>query len=256
MIRCCKFIYTILFLLALYFPIMVLITNSFNASKYGINWGGFTLEWYQRFLHNPALIKATINSLTVSTIAATLATIIGCISVFSFFKYDYRFKKLSKALIYLTLVMPEIVMGISFLICFMVLQVPLGFITLLIAHIAFCLPFVVITILTRLKSFDKNIIEAAKDLGASDFCILWQIIVPIIFPTILSSWLLAFIISFDDVVVSHFVTGPTFEILPLVIYSMAKVGVKPEVNAICAIILFLSISLIVTAQLLIMRNKK
>jgi spermidine/putrescine transport system permease protein len=145
---------------------------------------------------------------------------------------------------------PDIVMAISLLALFLVLGAQLGFFTLLIAHITFCLPFVVVTVYSRLNGFDVKMLEAAKDLGASEWVILKQIILPLAKPAVAAGWLLSFTLSLDDVIISSFVTGPTYEILPLKIYSMVKVGISPEVNALATVMLIVSLILVVASQLL------
>ncbi|MBJ3960193.1 ABC transporter permease subunit, partial [Salmonella enterica subsp. enterica serovar Typhimurium] len=145
---------------------------------------------------------------------------------------------------------PDIVMAISLLALFLVLGAQLGFFTLLIAHITFCLPFVVVTVYSRLNGFDVKMLEAAKDLGASEWVILKQIILPLAKPAVAAGWLLSFTLSLDDVIISSFVTGPTYEILPLKIYSMVKVGISPEVNALATVMLIVSLVLVVISQLL------
>jgi len=159
-------------------------------------------------------------------------------------------------MLFVVMMSPDIVMAISLLVLFMLLGISLGFWSLLFSHITFCLPFVVITVYSRLKGFDVRMLEAAKDLGASETTILRKIILPLAMPAVAAGWLLSFTLSMDDVVVSSFVTGPTFEILPLKIYSMVKVGVSPEVNALATILMLLSLLLVAGSQWLLRdRNK-
>ena len=188
----------------LYIPIIILIVNSFNSSRFGINWQGFTTNWYSLLMNNDSLLQAAQHSLTMAVLS------------------------------------PDIVMAISLLVLFMLIGIQLGFWSLLFSHITFCLPFVVVTVFSRLKGFDVRMLEAAKDLGASELTILRKIILPLALPAVAAGWLLSFTLSMDDVVVSSFVTGPGYEILPLKIYSMVKVGVSPEVNALATILLVLS----------------
>jgi len=150
---------------------------------------------------------------------------------------------------------PDIVMGISLLILFVALQLPLGFWTLLLAHITFCVPFVVVTVLSRVSGFDKHLIEAARDLGASEFQTFRQVMLPLLVPAVAAGWLLSFTLSLDDVIISFFVTGATYEILPLKIYSMVRLGVKPEINALCTIIFGLTLVLVMIAQWLLKEKK-
>ena len=152
-------------------------------------------------------------------------------------------------MLFIVMMSPDIVMAVSMLVLFMMLGIQLGFISLLIAHITFCLPYVVITISARLSDFDGKMLEAAKDLGASEVTILRKIILPLALPSIISGWLLSFTISLDDVVVSSFVTSPSYEVLPLKIFSLVKTGVTPEVNALATIMIVFSLTLVVLSQL-------
>jgi spermidine/putrescine transport system permease protein len=151
-------------------------------------------------------------------------------------------------LLFILIVSPDIVMAISLLILFSTLKVELGFWTLLLSHITFCLPFVAVTVYSRISSFDKFIFEAAKDLGASDPVIFMRIIVPLLWPAILVGWLLSFTLSLDDVIISYFVTGPDFQILPLQIFSMVRLGVKPELNALCSVMFGLTLLIVLVTQ--------
>ena len=150
----------------IYIPILVLVVNSFNASKYGIKWGGFTFKWYEKFLHNDSLMNAALNSLTVSVVAATFATIIGTLAAVALHRYQFKGKALLSSMVFVSMLTPEIVMAISLLIVFMALGIKLGFVSLLIAHITFCLPFVIVAVYSRLKGFDMKMLGAARDLGA------------------------------------------------------------------------------------------
>src|SRR6185437_5478793 len=143
--------------------------------------------------------------------------------------------KILHGLIFILIISPDIVTGISLLILFSALKMPLGFWSLLLSHITFCIPFVTVTVYSRLTEHDKNLVEAAKDLGATESIIFTRILVPLLWPAIISGWLLSFTLSMDDVIISFFVTGPEFDVLPLKIFSMVRVGVKPEVNALCSI---------------------
>ena len=200
----------------LYIPIIILIVNSFNSSRFGINWQGFTTKWYSLLMNNDSLLQAAQHSLTMAVFWLR-STIIAAGSL---------------------------------LVLFMLLGIQLGFWSLLFSHITFCLPFVVVTVYSRLKGFDVRMLEAAKDLGASEFTILRKIILPLAMPAVAAGWVLSFTLSMDDVVVSSFVTGPSYEILPLKIYSMVKVGVSPEVNALATILLVLSLVMVIASQLI------
>ncbi|MBZ6396046.1 MULTISPECIES: spermidine/putrescine ABC transporter permease PotC [Pantoea] len=239
-----------------YIPIVILIVNSFNASRFGINWQGLTTRWYHLLLNNDSLLQAAQHSLIMGVLSASCATLIGSLTAVALYRYRFRGKPFVSGMLFVVMMSPDIVMAISLLVLFMLLGISLGFWSLLFSHITFCLPFVVITVYSRLKGFDVRMLEAAKDLGASETTILRKIILPLAMPAVAAGWLLSFTLSMDDVVVSSFVTGPTFEILPLKIYSMVKVGVSPEVNALATILMLLSLLLVAGSQWLLRdRNK-
>lgn len=238
----------------LYIPIIILIVNSFNEDRYGLTWKGFSWNWYERLFNNDTLIQAAIHSVTIAFFAATFATIIGGLTAIALYRYTFRGKKFVGGMLFIVMMSPDIVMAVSLLALFMMFSIKLGFSSLLLAHITFCLPYVVVTILSRLKGFDVKMLEAAKDLGAGELTILGKIILPLALPAIVSGWLLSFTISLDDVVVSSFVTGVSYEVLPLKIFSMVKTGVTPEVNALATIMILMSL-LLVTLSLFIGRKK-
>ncbi|MFT7682046.1 spermidine/putrescine ABC transporter permease PotC [Moritella dasanensis] len=234
----------------LYTPIFILIGNSFNASKYGLKWNGFTTKWYELLWNNDTLLQAAFNSITIAVFASSIAVAIGTLGAVALFKHQFKGKKFISGLLFVVMMSPDIVMAISLLALFIILGLELGFVTLLISHITFCIPFVVITVYSRLSNFDNAILEAGKDLGATEATIFKRIILPIAKPAIIASWLLSFTLSLDDVIVSSFVTGPSFEVLPLKIYSMVKVGVSPEVNALATMMILISISFVIAAALI------
>jgi len=239
-----------------YIPILILIVNSFNASRFGINWQGFSTQWYQLLVNNSSLVQAAEHSLIMGVLSASCATLIGSLTAVALYRYRFRGKPFVSGMLFVVMMSPDIVMAISLLVLFMLLGISLGFWSLLFSHITFCLPFVVITVYSRLKGFDVRMLEAAKDLGASELTILRKILLPLAMPAVAASWLLSFTLSMDDVIVSSFVTGPGFEILPLKIYSMVKVGVSPEVNALATILLLLSLLLVAVSQLLLRDKTK
>lgn len=240
----------------LYLPMGVLVAHSFNASKYGTHWDGLTLQWYENLLKDDGLREAAFNSLTVAVLAATLGTCIGTLGAIGLQRYRFPGQGFFKGLLFVTLMSPDIVMGVSLLVLFIALHVQLGFWSLLLAHTTFCLPFVTVTVLARLKDFDQRLIEAAEDLGASEGQALRHVILPLAAPAIAAGWLLSFTLSLDDVVVSFFVTGPAFEVLPLRIYSMVRLGVKPEVNAMATLLFVVSLGLVTASQVLLGRGQK
>ncbi|PMH46527.1 spermidine/putrescine ABC transporter permease PotC [Vibrio sp. 10N.286.49.B3] len=248
--RMIKFGFMSLVYAFLYLPIIVLIANSFNANKFGMKWGGFTTNWYDALINNDSLMQAAWHSLNVAIFSAIAATLIGSLTAVALFRYTFKGKRVVNGLLFIVMMSPDIVMAISLLALFIVLGAQLGFLTLLLAHITFCLPFVVVTVYSRLNGFDVKMLEAAKDLGASEWTILKQIILPLAKPAVAAGWLLSFTLSLDDVIISSFVTGPTYEILPLKIYSMVKVGISPEVNALATVMLIVSLILVILSQII------
>ena len=238
----------------LYIPIIILVTNSFNEDRYGLSWKGFSWNWYERLFNNDTLIQAAFHSVTIAFFAATLATIVGGLTAIALYRYRFRGKQAVSGMLFIVMMSPDIVMAVSLLALFMVVGISLGFWSLLLAHVTFCLPYVTVTIFSRLNGFDARMLEAAKDLGSSEVTILRKIILPLALPAVVSGWLLSFTISLDDVVVSSFVSGVSYEILPLRIFSLVKTGVTPEVNALATIMIVLSLGLVILSQLVTRKN--
>jgi spermidine/putrescine transport system permease protein len=239
----------------LYLPIGVLVVNSFNLNRYGLNWDGFTLKWFVAMVENHSLMVAACNSLTIAACAATLATIIGALTAIGLTRYRFPGRAIIKGTTITLMMAPDIILAIGFLVLFVTIGISLGFWSLLFAHITFCLPFAIMTISGRLQDFDPNIVDAARDLGASEKNIVASVLIPMMRPAIISSWLLSFTLSLDDVIVSSFITGPGYDVLPLKIFSMVKVGVKPEVNALATLLVLISLVLVITSQLFLKENK-
>ncbi|WP_373819906.1 spermidine/putrescine ABC transporter permease PotC [Glaesserella sp.] len=239
----------------LYIPIVILVVNSFNADRYGLTWKGFSWNWYERLANNDTLIQAALHSIVIAFFAATLATIIGGLTAIALYRYRFRGKQAVSGMLFIVMMSPDIVMAVSLLALFMIVGISLGFWSLLLAHVTFCLPYVVVTVFSRLKGFDVKMLEAAKDLGAGEVTILRKIILPLALPAIISGWLLSFTISLDDVVVSSFVSGVSYEILPLKIFSLVKTGVTPEVNALATIMIVLSLALVILGQVIAKKDK-
>jgi spermidine/putrescine transport system permease protein len=234
-----------------YAPIFILIFLSFNNTKYSLLWHGFTWEWYRTLFQDTDLWIAAAHSLIIGLLAATLGSIIGLLAAISLYRYRFLGRQILNALIFILIISPDIVMGTALLILFSLGEIPLGFWTLLLAHITFCIPFVAITVYSRIIDIDANIFHAAQDLGASEFVILWRIIIPLLLPAILAGWLLSFTLSIDDVIISYFVAGPSFQILPLQIYSMVRLGINPEINALCSIVFLATILLVTLSQFIL-----
>jgi spermidine/putrescine transport system permease protein len=241
--------------LFLYVPILILIIYSFNDSKYSTNWQGFTLKWYTQLFTDSPLKEALVNSIIIALSSSVIATILGTLGALAFYRYRFIGRKVMYTFIYIVMMSPDIVMGISLLMFFITIGMATGPFTLLLAHITFCLPFVIITVFSRISGFDRNIIDVAKDLGASELQMFRHIMLPLLMPAIIAGWLLSFTLSLDDVVVSFFTTGPSFEILPLKIYSMVRLGIKPEINALSAMMVLLSLITVTVAHLVTKENR-
>lgn len=247
-------IYTLLIYLILYIPIFVLIAYSFNASKLNVVWTGFTFKWYAALFRNTTVIDAFKTSLTVAVISTVLAAMIGTLAAVGMYRYHFGGKSVLDALLYIPVVIPEIVMGIALLALFALIGMPLGLTTLIFAHVAFSIPFVVIVVKARLDGFNRSMEEAAMDLGANQWRTFTKVTLPIIMPGIISGTLLAFTLSLDDVVISFFVAGPQSTTLPLKIFSMVKFGVSPEINALSTMMLLLTLSMVVIAESMRMKE--
>ena len=239
----------------LYLPICILVLNAFNANRYGLRWDGFTLQWFAAMIRNHGLMEAARNSLLVAVSSASLATFLGSFGAVGMYLYRFKGRQVLQGTLLTMLMVPDIILAIAFLVLFILLGVSLGFWSLLIAHVTFCLPFSVITVLARLQDFDPFLLDAARDLGASEGQVLRRIVFPLLRPALLASWLLSFTLSLDDVIVSSFVTGPSFDVLPLKIFSMVKIGVKPEVNALATLMIGVSIVFVIISQLLLKEKK-
>lgn len=243
-------------LVFLFLPIFVLILFSFNTSQLNITFEGFTLKWYGELLKNTTLLLALKNTLIVAIVSTVVSTIIGTISAYGLYKYDFPLKKLVNKLLYIPVVIPEIVLGISLLAIYTVFKLELGMMTLILAHISFSIPFVIINVRNVLEHMDGNLILAANDLGASKLKTFLYITIPSLMPGILSGAELAFTLSLDDVVISYFTAGPGSNTLPLQIYSIIKTGVTPDVNALITLMLLVIFIVLTTSVLINLRKMK
>lgn len=239
----------------LYIPIIVLIIFSFNASRQNAVWTGFTFNWYIKLISDNDILHALSNTLYIACISTIIATMIGTLAAVGMYKYKFRGKAVLDNLLYIPVVIPEIVLGISLLIFFNRIHFPLGLWTLIIAHATFSIPFVVITVKSRLAGFDQSIEEAAMDLGASHFKTFIYITLPNILPGVISGALLSFTLSLDDVITSFFVAGPGSTTLPLQIFSMVRLGVSPEINALSTIMLLASVLIAFASEKLKAKTK-
>ena len=221
----------------LFLPIFVLVVFSFNTSRLNIVFEGFTLRWYRELFNNSMLLEALFNTLMVAVISTVISTIIGTISSYALKRFDFPGKKFINELLYIPVVMPEIVLGISLLCIYAFLKMELGMFTLILSHIAFSIPYVIVNVNSVMDTMNPNLEEAASDLGASRIKTFFKVVLPTLIPGILSGAQLAFTLSLDDVVVSYFTAGPESNTLPLQVFSMIKTGVTPDVNAMITIML-------------------
>ena len=244
--RFLKNLFVILVFIFLFLPIIVLIVYSFNSSEMNILFENFTLKWYKELLNNKDLIESSLNTLLVAVTSTVISTVIGTISAYGLFKYDFPFKKLINGLIYIPIVIPEIVLGISLLSIYTLMKFELSIITIILSHIAFSIPFVIVSVRTTLNKETITYEEAAKDLGASNYRVFKDIVLPTIMPGVVSGATLAFTLSLDDVVISYFTAGPGRNTLPLYIYSMIKTGITPDVNALSTIMVLITFILLIS----------
>ena len=230
----------------LFLPIIVLIVYSFNSSSMNIIFESFTFEWYGRLFENTDLIESFTNTLIVASISTIVSTVVGTISAYGLYKYNFRGKGIINGLIYVPIVIPEIVLGISLLSIFTLMKLELSLFTIILAHIAFSIPFVIVSVRSTLNNDIKVLEESAKDLGASDFIIFKKIVLPTIMPAIISGATLAFTLSLDDVVISYFTAGPGSNTLPLYIYSLIKTGITPDVNALSTLMMLVVFTILIS----------
>ena len=227
----------ILGFLYLYVPIVLLIIFSFNESKLVTVWGGFSTKWYAELLQNQGIIDATWVTLKVAFVSATVAAVLGTVAGLTLSRFGrFRGRTLFSGMIYAPMVMPEVIIGLSLLLMFVALSVNRGIMTITIAHITFSMCYVAVVVQSRLSSFDDSIEEAALDLGCTPAKTFLYITLPVIFPAVLSGWLLAFTMSLDDLVIASFTSGPGSTTLPMKIYSQVRLGVTPEINAVSTIL--------------------
>ncbi|MGF0537316.1 ABC transporter permease [Agrobacterium sp. ES01] len=222
----------------LYLPIVLLVIFSFNESKLVTVWGGFSTKWYVSLMSNQQLLDAAWVTLRIALLSASIATVLGTMAAIALTRYTrFRGRMLFSGMVYAPLVMPDVITGLSLLLLFVSIGMDRGFWTVLIAHITFSMCYVAVVVQSRLITFDRSLEEAALDLGATPTRTFFEVTLPIIAPAIISGWMLGFTLSLDDLVISSFTTGPGATTLPMKIYSQVKLGVTPEINAVCTILI-------------------
>lgn len=241
-------IYLFLVFLFLYAPIFALVVFSFNDSKSMAHWGGFTFKWYERLIHNESIMSALYYTIVVAVLSSIIATIIGTISAIGIHKMRGKGRKLILNINYLPVLNPDIVTAVALMSLFAFINLEFGFTTMLLAHIMFSIPYVILSVLPKLKQLPQNIEEAAMDLGATPSYALRKVILPQIKPGIVSGFLIAFTMSVDDFIISFFNTGNGVSNLSIEIYGMARRGIKPEINALSTIMFAVVLGLLLLAN--------
>ena len=240
----------------LYLPILILVIYSFNASRLVTVWGGWSLRWYHEFFADRAMIEAAWMSLRVAVSSATIATLLGTLAAVALSRGEgFRGRTLFSGMLYAPLVMPEVITGLSLLLLFVAVNAERGFWTVTTAHTTLTMCFVAVVVQSRLVTFDRSLEEAALDLGCPPLRTFLTVTLPLIAPAVLSGWMLAFALSLDDLVLASFVTGPGATTLPIRIYSEVRLGVKPEINAVCTIMIAVVATGLVAASLLNKRRQ-
>ena len=236
--------------LLMYLPIIVVVVFSFNESKLAVSFTGFSLKWYEQLFHNDAMMEALKNSLFLGVCSCAVSAVIGTFGAVGLSRIHWKTKGALEYISIIPLMIPEIILGMVLMAFFYMLGLPFGMLTLLIGHTIFCIPYILMEVKARLVGMDPSLEEAARDLGANSFRALWDITLPLIMPAVVSGSLLAFAMSMDDVVISIFVNGPRLSTLPIKVYTQMKTGVTPEINALCTIMLAVTLLALILHSLL------
>jgi len=251
-----SYAYSVLIFLFLYAPIVVMIVYSFNSEKSRAKWGGFTLKWYQELFTNSDIMEALMTTLTIALLSSVIALVIGTAAAIGINNLRRGSRKLLMNITYLPMLNADIVTGVSLLLIFSLMGIELGYMSLLLAHVTFNIPYVILSIMPKLQQLDPNLYEAAQDLGAPPVKAFFQVVLPEISPGIVTGFLLAFTMSIDDFVISFFTTGSGVSTLAIEIYSMARRGIKPEINALSALMFIVVLALLLVINLRGSKDKK
>ena len=243
-------VYACLIYIFLYLPIAVVVAFSFNTSKMNVVFEGFTFDWYISMWSNTLLIQAFVNTIIVALVSTAISTVLGTLCAVGLNRFEFRLKGLISSSLYIPIVIPELVFAIAMLILFSSINITMNMMTLIISHVTFSMPFVVITVRSRMAGFERSIEEAARDLGANERRTFFRVTLPMIAPGVISGAMLALTLSLDDVVVSFFTAGADSQTLPLKILSMVKKGISPDVNALSTLLIIGSVLLLTTATLI------
>ena len=249
-------LYLAIMILLMYFPLVMVVIFSFNESRLSASFTGFSLKWYEILANDRDLKEALLNSILLGGLSCGISAVIGTLGAVGMARVKYKSKGMMEYLSTIPIMIPEIILGMVFLVFFSMLNLPFGMITLVIAHTTFCIPYIFMMVKARLVGIDKSLEEAARDLGAGPIRTFFDITMPLIAPAVLSGSLLAFTMSFDDVVISIFVNGPRLNTLPVKVYAQLKTGVTPEINALCTIILVVITAVLFLSSFLSKRAEK
>ena len=248
-------LYLAIILIFMYLPILIVIIYSFNENKLTAIWSGFSLKWYAELLKDKDLMEALKNSLILGVLSCFCAGVIGKIGAVGMARMNYKTKGIMEYVSMLPIMIPEIILGMVFLAFFSAISLPFGMTTLVIAHTTFCIPYIYMMVKARLVGMDPTLLEAARDLGASEIRAFWDITLPLIMPAVASGSLLAFAMSFDDVVISVLVTNSRINTLPIKVFSRIKFGVSPEINALSTIMLSVTLIIILSVVRINKKNR-
>lgn len=230
-------VYAMLIYAFIYAPIAVMVVFSFNDQKTNYYWKGFTLKWYEKLFTHSSIVEYLWNSLYIAIVATIISVIIGTIGAVALVRFEFKLKKAVNTSLYIPIVIPEVVLGISLLMLFEFIDLPLGFFAIILSHATFCIPFVIIIMRGRLAGMDLSVEEASMDLGANRMVTFFRVTLPMLVPGIISGAFISFTLSIDDVIISNFVSGPYSTTLPVKILSLVKTGLSPEVNALATIMI-------------------
>ena len=242
--------YLILIFILMYLPVAVVIIFSFNESKLPVRFSGFSLQWYEELFRDDDMLEALRNSLVLGVSSCFLSAVIGTLGAVGLSRIRWKTKGILEYISILPLMIPEIILGMVLMAFFYLLNMPFGMLTLLLGHTVFCVPYILMEVKTRLAGMDPSLEEAARDLGAGSFRAFWDITLPLIMPAVMSGALLAFAMSMDDVVISIFVNSPRVSTLPVKVYTQLKTGVTPEINALCTLMLAVTVAVLLIYTLI------
>jgi spermidine/putrescine transport system permease protein len=238
-----------------YLPIAILIVFSFNTSRLNIIWEGFTLEWYAAIWRDAVLVQSFNNSLIVAVASTLLSVALGTGGAWLLYRYRFPAVRLVQTLVFIPMIIPEVIMGVSLLILFVTIHLELGFLTIIISHVTFCFPFVMVAVQARLSGLDPALEEAAMDLGATPALAFRRVLVPFLMPAIVSGALMAFTLSLDELIVTYFTASAGTRTLPLEIFGRVKKGLDPTLNAISTVFIAATVGLVVVTEILKRRSR-